>query len=166
MNALKGVASLLVALFLVGCQTPLPPGAEPGPDGTMAYQVRIEASDPGGRIEVNREPIGNTPVTIKIFGDRDGTFHDFGSYYYVIRALPLTTNQFAQARFFGTGRSWTPEDRIPERVYFDMHQPTPLYPPVYQEPPPFYYYPPPYYYDPGPWFYVHPHRRFHHRGRW
>jgi hypothetical protein len=130
----------------------------------MAYHVLVEASEPGARIEVNGDQVGNTPLTLKIFGDRDGTFHDFGSYHYVVRALPLATNQYAQTRFFGTGKSWSPEDRIPERIYFDMNQPAPVYSypppgsPMYYAPPPVYYYPPPYYYGPG---YYGPGVRFH-----
>ena len=120
----------------------------------MAYHVLVEASEPGARIEANGAQVGNTPLTLKIFGDPDGTFHDFGSYHYAVRAFPLTTNQYAQARFFGTGKAWSPEDRIPERIYFDMNQPAPVYsypppgPPMYYAPP-VYYYPPPYYYGPG-----------------
>ena len=162
MQRLSAATFVVAAIFFSGCQTPLPPGAEPGPHGTMAFNVLIEASDPGARIEADGESIGNTPVTLKIFGDRDGTFHDFGSYYYVIRALPLATNQFAQARFFGTGRAWSGEDRIPERVYFDMSQPAPVY--VFPPPPPVYYGPPPFYYDPWPYYYHRPGIHFHFRG--
>jgi len=93
-------ASLVASVFLAGCAT-IPPGAERGPNGTMAYDVLIEASAPGARIEANGQDVGNTPVHLKIFGDPDGTFHDFGSPYYVIRALPLSTNQFEQTRFLG-----------------------------------------------------------------
>ena len=153
---------------LTGCET-LPPGAEPGPHGTMAYDVLIEASEPGARIEANGQSIGNSPVHLKIFGDLDGTFHDFGSYYYLIRALPLTTNQFAQTRVFHTGRSFGPEDRIPQKVYFDMNQPAPAYAPVGEPPPgyPGYYGPPPYYYGPpyygpGVRFYFGPGYHRHH----
>src|SRR5713101_2505722 len=96
------VAGLAVAGRFAGCAS-LPPGAEPGPHGTMAYDVLVEASDPGARIEANGAIVGNTPLHLKIFGDPDGTFHDFGSYYYVVRALPLTTNQFPQIRMFQTG---------------------------------------------------------------
>ena len=159
---------LVVAAVLAGCQS-LPPGAEPGPGGTMAYSVSIEASEPGARIEANGEVLGNTPLTLKIFGDPDGTFHDFGSDFYVVRALPVTTNQFAQTRWFGTGRWFGPEDRIPERVYFDMNQQPPAQPtyvpggPVYGYPgywPPYY----PYYYGPyygAPYFYY---RGYYHHG--
>ena|SRR5437867_84327 len=165
-------ASAAAALFVAGCQT-VPPGAERGPHGTIAYDVLVEASEPGARIEAEDNPVGNTPVHLKIFGDTDGTFHDFGSDFYIVRALPLTTNQFPQVRMFGTGRWFGPEDRIPQRIYFDMNQPS--YPPpgppayVYPWPPPYYYYyGGPYfygrpYYGPGLRLYVRPsppHRRW------
>jgi hypothetical protein len=152
---------------MLGCAT-IPPGAERGPDGTMAYDVLIEASEPGARIEANGELLGNAPLHLKIFGDPDGTFHDFGSDFYVIRALPVATNQYPQVRWFGTGRWFGPEDHIPERIYFDMNQPPPpMYAPggplVYLYPdygPPAYYhfyYGAPYYYGPryyypGPYY--------------
>src|SRR2546426_12028865 len=105
-RVLVDAASLLVALFVTGCET-IPPGAERGPHGTMAYDVLVEASEPGARIEANGENIGNAPVHLKIFGDTDGTFHDFGSYFYIVRAFPLTTNQYVQTRVFRTGRGFT-----------------------------------------------------------
>ena len=169
MKALLLVPALSVAaLVLTGCQS-LPPGAEPGPHRTMAYYISLEASDPGAKLEVNGEYIGDTPLRLKLFGDYDGTFHDFGSPYYVIRALPKATNQFVQTRIFHTGHMFGPEDRIPDRLYFDMNQntpqPAPGYPPAYYGPPPVYYYPAPYYYGPsfrfhfgGPGFYRHRHR--------
>src|SRR5689334_3371256 len=125
-------ASLTAAVCFVGCQS-LPPGAEPGPHGTMAYVVPVDASAPGARIEVNGQVVGNTPVQIKIFGDPDGTFHDFGSYYYVVKAIPVATNQYPQVRIFRTGHMLTPEDRIPSRIDFDMSQP-PQYPPAGYDP--------------------------------
>ena len=146
--------SFTAVVLLVGCET-VPPGTERGPHGTIAYDVLVEASEPGARIEAEGNHVGNTPVHLKIFGDRDGTFHDFGDFQYVIQAFPLTTNQFAQVRAFGTGRAFSPEDRIPQHIYFDMNQPRPRYPvaapPVYGYPPdgpPVYYYGPPPYYGP------------------
>ena len=140
------MAGLTATILVAGCQT-FPPGAERGPDGTMAYHVEITASDPGVRIEANGEHVGNTPMTLKIYGDTDGTFHDFGSYVYVIRALPLRTNEFTQVRVFRTGRMFTPQDLIPQQIYFDMTQPPPANPPVSYPPPAVYYYSPPYYYN-------------------
>src|SRR6266478_2163433 len=159
------VTGLAAITFLAGCET-VPPGVERGPHGTIAYNVLIESSEPGARIIANGEPVGTTPLTLKIFGDKDGTFHDFGSYYYVIQALPLHTNQYVQTRVFGTGRHFTHEDRIPQRIYFDMNQPPqptpayppPGYPPAYYYPPPAYYYGPPVYF--GPSIIVGP--RWHH----
>src|SRR5438046_3072736 len=120
-SILAGMAG--AALLLAGCQS-LPPGAERGPDGTMAYYVSVEASEPGARIEANGEDLGMTPLRLKIWGDADGTFHDFGSEYYVVRGVPIVTNQYPQTRVFGTGHMFGPEDRIPERIYFDMNHPT------------------------------------------
>jgi hypothetical protein len=154
-------------LGLTGCQTPLPPGAERGPDGTMAYDVLIEASPPGAKIEANGEIVGETPVTLKIFGDKDGTFHDFGSDFYVIRALSVSTNQYPQVRMFGTGRWFGPEDRIPQHIYFDMNQRQPDYPPgaviyPYAYPGPYYYPAPYYYYGPSFGFYYGPRYHYYH----
>jgi hypothetical protein len=146
MKAVLGAASLALALFFVGCSTPIPPGAERGPHNTMAYDVLIEASEPGAQIEANGAVIGQTPIHLKIFGDPDGTFHDFGSYNYVIRALPVATNQFEQVKVFRTGHMMSGEDHIPPRVYFNMNQPQPQYVPV---PVPVYPYP---YYDYGPYY--------------
>lgn len=165
---MKAKTNLVVGLaavgLLAGCATPLPPGAEPGPSGTMAYLVNITASEPDVRIEANGRAIGNAPLRLKIFGDRDGTFHDFGSYEYIIQAFPTKTNQYVQTRVFGTGKMFSREDRIPAEVHFDMNRPPPpppLVPPSYYYPPPnYYYYPGPYYY--GPSFYYH-HGYYHSR---
>jgi hypothetical protein len=158
------IEGLAGALLLAGCGTPIPPGAERGPDGTMAYDVLIEASEPGARIEVNGANIGETPVHLKVFGDPDGTFHDFGSFSYIVRAFPVTTNQYEQTRVFATGHLLTPEDHIPQRIFFDMNQQQPVYPtPAYNygAPPP-YYYGSPYYYGPSVRFYIGPsHHHWH-----
>lgn len=143
---LAGLAAL--GSLFAGCQT-VPPGVERGPHGTIAYDILVEASSPGARIEANGEYVGNTPVHLKVFGDRDGTFHDFGSYEYVVRAFPLATNQFAQVRAYGTGRGWTDADHVPQRVYFDMNQKQ-APPPVLAERPRYYAYP---YYGPYPYYY-------------
>lgn len=122
----------------------------------MAFNILIEATEPGARIEANGEYMGETPLKLKVFGDPDGTFHDFGSPYFVLRALPKTTNQYAQTRYFRTGQLFMGEDRIPERVYFDMNDPVSSYqPPIYYSPPPVYY-PAPYYYGPSIRFHFGP----------
>lgn len=162
---MKTLVFLAGVLFLfTGCDT-VPPGVERGPNNTMAYDVLIEASPPGAQIRANGQIIGTTPVHLKIFGDPDGTFHDFGSPYYVVEALPVTTNQYPQVRYFGTGHLFGPEDRVPQRIDFDMNRPPAQPPgytgyptapaPVYVNPYPYpYAYPYPYYY--GPRIYIGP----------
>ena len=156
--ALLAGSAALIGL-LTGCET-IPPGAERGPHGTIAYLVQIEASEPGVRIEANQQSIGTSPLTLKIFGDVNGTFHDFGSYYYIIQAFPAKTNQFVQTAVFRTGRWFTPDDRIPKKIYFNMNQP-PAPNPYPYGPPDYYYYGPPVYFGPriyfSPGFYYHGH---------
>jgi hypothetical protein len=151
--AIAGIA------LLAGCATPIPPGAERGPHGTMAFHVPVETEEPGVTIMVNGQKAGVTPITLKIFGDPDGTFHDFGSYNFIVQALPLRTNQYTQIRIFSTGRMFTPEDRIPDRIRFDMSQPQAL-------PVPVPYYSPPYYYTPWPYYYGPPHYYYGARFYW
>lgn len=116
----------------------------------MAYYVPVETSEPGVQIEVNGQSVGATPLRLKIWGDPDGTFHDFGSYYYTVRALPSSTNQFTQTAAYATGRAWGAEDRIPSQIYFDMNKPPREAPATYGGAPPPYPYPyyGPYYYGP------------------
>jgi len=163
-------AGLAALGLLTGCQT-FPPGAERGPHGTMAYQVAVDASDPGVKVYADGQLKGEAPLTLKIFGDTDGTFHNFGSDQYVIQAVPARTNQHVQTRVFHTGGFFMPEDKIPDRIHFDMNQPQPVYVPVptYSYPPPvhFYYGPPYYYYGPRfhfghGWHHHHYHRGHHH----
>jgi hypothetical protein len=107
----------------VGCSS-VPKGAERGPQGTIAYYVQVEASEPDVRIEANNDYIGKAPLTLKIFGDKDGTFHNFGSQEYIVRALPASNNQFVQTKVFRTGGWFSQEDKVPSRIYFDMNQKT------------------------------------------
>ena len=159
-------AGAAVMLLAAGCAS-YPPGAERGPHGTMAFDVLVDASAPGARIEADGNAAGQTPVHVKIFGNRDGTFHDFGSYYYIVRAFPVATNQFEQMKVFGTGRSGTRRDTIPQHIYFDMSRYAPVQTPP--DPPRVDYYPPPYYYGaPYPYYgpafrvYVGPRPYWHH----
>ena len=120
---IKPVSLTLLGLagFLSGCQTSAP-DTEQGPDKTLAQYVHVESSVPGIRIETNGVYAGNTPLTLKIFGDPPGTFHDFGNPHFILRALPLTTNQFTQTKVFRAGKRST-GDPIPGLVFFDMSQP-------------------------------------------
>ena len=84
--------------------------------------VQIETSEPGARIEANGNDVGPSPVTIKIFGDKDGTFHNFGSKEYTIKAYPAKAGQHLQTKTYYTGGWFSREDMVPSKVYFDMNQ--------------------------------------------
>jgi hypothetical protein len=121
MSKIISIASALGLVTLFGGCASAPIDAEHGPDGTIAYYVQVESSDPGVRIEANNDYVGKTPLRLKIFGDKDGTFHNFGSQEYIIRAFPANTNQFIQTKVFRTGGWFSQEDRVPSRLYFDLN---------------------------------------------
>ena len=110
-----------VSILLSGCETT---GEKPerGPNGTIAYFIEVESSEPGGRIEVNGEHVGTTPAKLKVFGDRDGTFHNFGTDDFVIKIYPSKPSQSIQTRVFRTGRWFSQEDKIPKRIYVDSNE--------------------------------------------
>src|SRR5438270_6825344 len=114
--------SVLACVFSA-CRTS-PPDVEPGPDRTVAHYLAIESSEPGVNIETNGVAAGKTPFRLKVFGDAGGTFHNFGNPQFVLRALPLSSNQFLQTKVFRTGIRSAPGDRIPGVMFFDMTQPT------------------------------------------
>jgi hypothetical protein len=117
---LTGLGVALLGVFALGCSTTSSVKPERGREGTIAYQVEIESSEPGARVEANGDFIGKTPIILKIFGDKDGTFHNFGTDDYVIKVFPVKPGQYVQTRVFRTGRWFSQEDRIPSRLYFDL----------------------------------------------
>ncbi len=108
-------------LALTGCATSSSTvdNRERGPNGTVAYLVEVESDPPGARIEANGDYIGKAPCTLKIFGDKDGTFHNFGSYHYIVTAYPVQTG-LPQSKDFRTGGWFTEESMIPKRIFFDF----------------------------------------------
>lgn len=105
--------------MLVGCAT-TDTAVEKGPQNTRAYSVEVTASESGVRIEADGDYVGFAPCTFKVFGDKDGTFHNFGTDEYVVKAYPTNTSMAVQTKVFQTGRWFSQEDRIPSRIYFDM----------------------------------------------
>lgn len=110
----------LLLVFLVGCAST---GTKPerGPDGTIAYYVEVESSEAGARVEVNEDHVGSTPIKIRIWGDEDGTFHNFGTSDFVIKVIPAREGH-VQTKVFRTGGWFAQEDRVPTRLYFDLKQ--------------------------------------------
>jgi hypothetical protein len=119
-NVKNHILFLSLLVLAGGCATPANPNAERGPDGTIAYNVPVESSEPGARIEVNGESVGVTPMTLKIFGDTDGTFHNFGSYEFIVRAYPPGAGRPSASKVYKTGALMAAEDKIPAKIYFDF----------------------------------------------
>ena len=120
------LTSAIAAALFVGCSSPNPGNGnavERGPHGTIAYEVQIQSNDPGVRIEANKDYMGMTPLVLKIFGDKDGTFHNFGNPHYVIQAIPVKAGQNLQTKIFRAGGDFLGDDKIPKRIFFDMAQP-------------------------------------------
>lgn len=122
-------AIIVFEVALAACASRVQRNAEKGPHGTIAYSILIESSEPGARVEANDEYLGVTPIKLKIFGDKDGTFHNFGRDRYVIRVYPTRAGELVQTKTFNTGgrfafdrNPWGPEDTIPKRLYFDLSQ--------------------------------------------
>lgn len=114
---IRFIFSFVVICGICGCASDK---FEHGPQGTIAYLVQVETSEPGARIEAENNYIGLSPLTLKIFGDRDGTFHNFGSQEYVVKAYPVHPGQIVQQKAFRTGGWFQPEDKVPTRIYFDL----------------------------------------------
>lgn len=124
MRILRLFSLAMLATLLFGCastETGDKKKVEKGPNGTIAYYVEVETSEPGARIEADGNEVGTSPLKLKVFGDKDGTFHNFGRYQYVVSAYPVKPGQFVQTKVFKTGGWFTPEDRIPTRIYFDLN---------------------------------------------
>jgi hypothetical protein len=122
MRNLVGVTILW--LLLMGCAST---DSEGHPAGTIPYHIAIETSDPGSRIEVDGEYVGVAPVTVTIYGDKDGTFHGAGDGHTTFRAYPVKAGQFIQTKTFLNGAQafmFGQQDRIPKRLFFDLNQKT------------------------------------------
>ena len=110
-------------LILIGCKS-TPQTAGSGPDGTIPHDILVTANGSGATITVNGQEMGHTPLHVKTYGDRDGTFHDFGSYSFLIMAYPSDSHEFVQRQVFATNRNAGGGDTIPEAVHFDLDKPT------------------------------------------
>lgn len=120
----QGLLWVVSAFVFAGCASPSSSGTKPerGPDGTVAYFIQVETSEPC-RIEVNEEYVGNSPMAVRVFADRDGTFHNFGSSDFILRVTPIQPGHPPQSKVFRTGGWFAQEDRVPGRVYFDLASP-------------------------------------------
>jgi len=110
---------LLALGLLVGCASD--PSVKHGRHGSIAYQIHVEASEPGTKIEWNNEYMGVAPCDVEVFGDKNGQFMNLGTAYGVLRALPSIQGQYTQRKAFYFGFSEGKSgDHIPKQVFFEM----------------------------------------------
>lgn len=132
MKPTVALSYLLTALTVTGCTAtkrttaklfPPPDPNKPkplrGPHGSWGHPVEVVTSDPGSKIEVNKEYIGDSPLTIILYGERDGAFRR--DMDYIIRAYPVRPGQNLQWKYY-TGAAGGPRaDRVPKKIYFDLN---------------------------------------------
>ena len=124
---LSSIIPIILLLGVTGCDTisqwtktdPNKPKPLRGPRGSWGYEVEVTTSDPGSKIEVNKEYVGDSPLKIMLYGDKDGTFHS--NMDYDIRAYPVKSGQNLQWKVFTGGGHGQREDRVPKKIYFDLN---------------------------------------------
>ena len=121
-RALRVLAFAALAAVLLSCSST--PKADKGPESTKAFYVQVQASREGVSIETNNVFAGKAPFVLRLMGDQDGTFHNFGAPEYVVRAVPETTNAYIPTQVFKTGDKSSPGDRIPGLIFLDMNNPS------------------------------------------
>lgn len=80
-------------------------------DRPRPFEVSVESEPPGAVIEVNEDMLGRAPCTIRI----EGNANRIMSRLTTVSAIPTAPGDFVQLKFINNG------DRIPERMYFNMH---------------------------------------------
>lgn len=108
---------LAVAIGLAGCSTTN--------SNTSNRTIAIESDPPGVRVEANGENPGPTPTTYTVRADRKRNFADgWGDPPSVVfTAFPPEgqPNLYRQVKSFSPSGLMDSGDRVPERIFFDMH---------------------------------------------
>lgn len=124
---------LLPALLMVGCATT--------PPKDLKRKVHIDSDPQGVRVfygigtnegvaEGRRAFIGVTPFDYSIEGDEEGRFKIDGALVYSIMVQPAAvfiaepksteTNLFTKRQVFHAGAMFSPPNKIPEGLFFDL----------------------------------------------
>jgi hypothetical protein len=114
----------LVLVFGAGCSSPYvaqtPPPSAYRPVASVPYKdatIEIISDPAGARIEVDDNYVGDAPITVPI-PQNSGYFNKDT----VIRALPTEGGDYVQAKHFsGASPDVGSRDRIPSRIFFNMH---------------------------------------------
>lgn len=109
------LGALALALSLTGCVTP----------GRSAKTISIDSDPQGVRVEVNGEDLGKTPTSytarVNNRGNFAGAWGESPTIMFV--AFPTEEDQglYKQTKIFNPSAFMEAGDRVPERIFFDMH---------------------------------------------
>jgi hypothetical protein len=116
-KTLGSIVSLgILSLGLVGCAT----------SKTVSQTITIDSDPPGVRIEANGEDLGRTPTSYVAKANRRGNFAggwgEFPSVVFVAFPPDGLAGMNKQYKSFSPSGFMDAGDRVPSRVFFDMHQ--------------------------------------------
>lgn len=107
--------SILLAALLAGCASAPP-----------TKTIQIDSDPQGARVECNNEDLGKTPTTFTVRTNPEGEF--LGAWAgspvveFVAYPPPGSSNLYVQKKSFSPNGFFKAGDRIPARMFFDLHQ--------------------------------------------
>jgi hypothetical protein len=111
---MKRIPVFLACIVLAGCAS-----------GPPTKTIQIDSDPQGIRVEMNNAYLGKTPTTYTVSTNPEGEF--LGSWAnapeVVFTATPPyeATNLFLQKKIFQPNGFFRAGDKIPEKMFFDMH---------------------------------------------
>src|SRR5438067_2083798 len=104
-----------LAVIIAGCAS-----------APKAKIIAIDSDPQGVRVEVNGEDLGKTPTTYSVRTNPEGEF--LGSWAnapqveFTAYPAPGSTGLYKQVKVFQPNGFFRAGDRIPARIFFDLHQ--------------------------------------------
>jgi PEGA domain len=136
--------ALLICFGITGCST--------ASKAVPEYRIAIDSNPQGVRVEINNQYAGTTPLVYRTYGNADGTFRNIyvhdgyarlsstpsiwcwswpgvatpamhrGYYEFVAKPSASQPDLYVQRKSFKTSYYFAKPDRIPEKIFFDLHQ--------------------------------------------
>jgi hypothetical protein len=94
--------------------------------GPPTKTIHIDSDPQGVRVECNNEDLGKTPTTFTVRTNPEGEF--LGAWAgspmveFIAYPPPGSSNLHIQTKVFSPNGFFKAGDRIPARIFFDMHQ--------------------------------------------
>lgn len=111
------LVALTLAFGLAGCVSS---------SNSASKTIAIDSNPTGVRVEVNGEDLGRTPTSYTVRpndkGDFAGGWGDSPSIVFVAFPPDDVAGLYKQTKIFNPSAFMETGDRVPERIFFDMHQ--------------------------------------------